>query len=261
MGLISPRTGGAMQLRRVRLPRAALQQMPEAERAFLLLAGHMQNELNSLHKVFAWCLSGQGRTSPIESLANGVQAQLYARLLAGKLLEARNALDKAFFGARISRRIEASLHPVAKEALTRLKAYFDKPNVIYRVRNSFAFHYAAEEFERHWARVADNPNFEIILGGTVGNNLDLASELVVNTAVLNSTGQQDDSAALQTFLDDVQSIARDFTAFLEGAILVLLESALPAPLINQSSTEIIEPRFRFDDVAIPHFYNHGLGDA
>ena len=60
--------------------------MSKDERAFFLLAGHMQNELNSLHKVFAWCLHNQGVTTPIESLANGVQAQLYARLLAGKLL-------------------------------------------------------------------------------------------------------------------------------------------------------------------------------
>ena len=250
-----------MQLRRIRLPRAALQQMPEAERAFLLLAGHMQNELNSLHKVFAWCLHSGGSTSSIESLANGVQAQLYARLLAGKLLEAWNALGAAFFGARISQRIEASLHPLAQEALIKLKTYFGKSNAIYRARNSFAFHYAAEEFEQHWAEVADSPNFEIILGGTVGNNLDLASELVVNTAVLNSVNQQDESAALQTFLDDVQLTASHFTVFLEGAILVLLESALPSPLASQGSTETIAPRFRFDGVAIPHFYDHGVADA
>jgi hypothetical protein len=235
--------------------------MPEAERAFLLLAGHMQNELNSLHKVFAWCLHGQDQESPIEKLANGVQAQIYARLLAGKLLEAWNALGTAFFGARISQRIEASLDPVAREALAKLKIYFGKSNLIYRVRNSFAFHYTAEEFEHHWAKVADNPNFEIVLGGTVGNNLDIASELVINRAVVNSTNQQDESAALQTFFDEVQSTAGHFTAFLEGAILMLLESVLPSPLVSQSRTESIEPRFAFEDVAIPHFYDHGLGNA
>lgn len=250
-----------MQIRRLRLPRTALQQMAEGDRGFFLLAGHMQNELNSLHKVLAWCLKSEGPTSPVESLANGVQAQLYARLLAGKLLEAWNALGTAFFGTKISQRIEASLHPVAQEALTKLKAYFGKSNLIYRVRNSFAFHYAAEEFERHWLVVADTPNFEMILGGTVGNNINLASELVVNAAVLNSANPQDQSAALQRFLDEVQSTASYFTNFLEGVILVLLESALPSPLASQGSTEAIAPRFRFDGVAIPYFYDHGLPDA
>jgi hypothetical protein len=235
--------------------------MPEAERVFLLLAGHMYNELNSLNKVFAWCLHNQGKHSPIESLADGVQAQLYARLLAGKLLEAWNALVTAFFGAKIARRIEASLHPAAKEGLSKLKTYFGTSNLIFRVRNSFAFHYTAAEFERHWLKVVDNPHFEIILGGTIGNNLDLASELVVNTTIWNSSSQQDQSAVLQTFLDEVQSTASHFTAFLEGAILALLDSPVQPPLVSQCSTEAIEPRFSFEDVVIPYFYDHRLGDA
>lgn len=250
-----------MQLRRIRLPRAALQQMVAAERAFLFLAGHMQNELTSLHKVFAWCLSNPAPTSSAESLANGVHAQLYARLLAGKLLEAWNVLGTAFFGTKISQRIEPSMHTLAQQALAKLKNYFNTSNVIYRVRNTFAFHYSAEEFERHWEEVADGLNFEVILGGTVGNNLNLAAELVVNTAVLASIGQNNESDALQTLLDDVQSTASRFTTFLEGAILVLLESALRSPLAQHGTTETIAPRFGFDDVSVPYFYEHGLGDA
>ncbi|MDT3779747.1 hypothetical protein PJI16_19485 [Nitrospira sp. MA-1] len=248
-----------MQIYRMRLPRAALQQLPEAERAFFLLAGHMQNELNSLHKVFAWCLQNQAKT-PIESLVNGVQAQLYARLLAGKLLEAWNALNTSFFGTKISQRIEASLHPSAQEALVSLKAYFRKSNLIHRVRNSFAFHYAAEEFEHHWLEVSDDPNFEVVLGGTVGNNMTLASELVVNTAVLNSANQGDQSAALQKFLEEVQLTANHFTNFLEGVTLVFLTSVYPSPIRAQGSIEVIDPPFQFEGIAIPHFYDHGLSD-
>lgn len=249
-----------MQLRRIRLSRAALQRMVKAERAFLFLAGHMQNELNSLHKVFAWCLNNAASTSPIEALANGVQAQLYARLLAGKLLEAWNVLGTAFFGTKVSQRIEPSMHPLARQALAELKTYFNTSNVIFRVRNSFAFHYSAEEFEHHWEEVAESPNFEFIFGGTVGNNLDLAAELVVNTAVLASVGEKDESAALQKFLDDVQSTTSRFTTFLEGSILVLLESALQAPLAQHGTTETIAPRFVFDGIAIPYFYEHGQPD-
>ena len=59
-----------------------LAQMLPPERSFFLLARHMQNELNSLHKMFAWCLHTEpsGSSSAIEGLANGIQAQIYARL-------------------------------------------------------------------------------------------------------------------------------------------------------------------------------------
>ena len=238
--------------------------MPASERSFFLLAGHMQNELNSLHKVFAWCLHGEpsSKSSEIESLANGVQAQIYARLLAGKLLEAWMALGSAFFGAKISQRLEDKLHPTSQEGLKKIKAYFNKKsNNIFRIRNSFAFHYSIEEFDAHWHEPADEPAFEFVLGGTVGNNLALASELVVNTALLNSINSADRSAALQIFFDEVQSVAASFTVFLEGAIVAILEEAAQLPIANQGNDEDIAPQRGFEDVAIPHFYIHGLQEC
>jgi hypothetical protein len=234
--------------------------MLASERSFFLLAGHIQNELNSLHKVFAWCLHSTPSvgSSEIEKLADGVQAQIYARLLAGKLLEAWATLGSAYFGAKISQRLESKLHPHSQEALKKIKAYFSRPNTIYRVRNSFAFHYSSEEFDAHWSEPAEEPAFELVLGGTVGNNLALASELVVNTALLKSINPDDQAVALQVFFEEVQSLAENFTVFIEGVILAILEEASGAQLSDQGQDEEIVPRQRFEDVAIPHFYNHGL---
>jgi hypothetical protein len=97
----------------------------------------------------------------------------------------------------------------------------------------------------------------LVLGGTVGNNLDLASELVVNTALLKSINA-DQAVALQIFFKEVQSLAENFTVFLEGVILAILEEVSGSPLVDQGQDEVIAPRQSFEDVAIPHFYNHGL---
>src|SRR5713226_5681476 len=90
-----------LRIRRISLPKARLSVLPSAERNFLFLSGHILNELNSLNKVFMWCLNSHGRdgTSKVASLAQGVQSMVYARVLAGKLLEAWNALDPAWFGS------------------------------------------------------------------------------------------------------------------------------------------------------------------
>lgn len=236
--------------------------MSSDKRSFFLLAGHMQNELNSLHKVFAWYLhSGPSRSSSaIEGLANGVQAQIYARLLAGKLLEAWAALRTAFFGTKLSQLFEGKLHPHAQEGLKSIKNYFSNTNTIYRVRNSFAFHYSVEEFDAHWSEPVDEDAFELVLGGTVGNNLGLASELVVNTALLNSVNPGNRNAALQGFFADVQSLAGNFIVFLEGVIIAIFEEAAGAPLSSQGYDEEIFPRETFEDVMIPYFYNHGLAE-
>ncbi len=228
----------------------------------MLLAGHMQNELSSLHKVFAWCLHGEPpeNSSAVQALANGVQAQIYARLLAGKLLEAWSALGPSFFGAKISECLESKLPSQSQVALKEIKAYFSRPNNIFKVRNSFAFHYSIEQFEANWEEPASHQAFEFILGGTVGNNIALASELVVNSALLNSINPSDQSQALQAFLDEVQSIAESFTLFLEGAIVTILEDAAKSRVVDLGYDENILPQVFFEDIAIPHFYNYHSAD-
>jgi hypothetical protein len=229
--------------------------MAEAERAFLLLAGHMQNELNSLNKVFGWCLHNprSDHTSPIEGLANGMQAMLYARVLAGKLCEAWDVLGTAFFGTKLSQRVESKLHPTAQDSLKRIKLYFSKTNVIHRVRNSFSFHYSVEEFNSNWNEALDEPTFEIVLGGTVGNNLHLAAEIVANTALLNGINSNDKADALRIFFNDVQSVASSFTNFLEGTIMAILEEQLGSGLTTLGREEEIFPTRSYNEVAIPFF--------
>jgi hypothetical protein len=230
--------------------------MASAERAFLLLAGHMQNELNSLNKVFGWCLHNprSDHTSPIEGLANNMQAMIYARVLAGKLLEAWKMLGKAFVGTNLSQRVESKLHPIAQDALKKINSYFGKKNnAIYRVRNVFAFHYSVKEFDTNWKEAADEPTFELVLGGTVGNNLHLAAEFVANTALLNEINSNDKADALRTFFDEVQSIASSFTDFLEGTIVAILEERLGSGLTTLGREEEIFPTRSYNEVAIPFF--------
>lgn len=229
--------------------------MASAERAFFLLAGHMLNELNSLNKVFIWCLSNsnENQSSPIENLADGTQAMIFARVLAGKLCEAWEVLGKAFFRTKLSQRVEAKLHPAAQNALKEIKSYFSKANVIHQVRNSFAFHYSIEQFNAHWEEAADEPNFELILGGTVGNNLALVGEFVANTALLNGINSNSKSDAFKTFFDEVQSIASSFIDFLEGTIVAILEERFGSDVAALGRDEEIEPARSYNEVAIPFF--------
>ena len=245
-----------MKIRRILLSKDTLLKMEPADRAFLLLAGHMQNELNSIHKVFAFCLHNRPAefASSIEGLANGTQAMIYARVLAGKLCEAWQVLGAAFFGTKLAQRVESRLHPIAQEALRKIKKYFSKKrNAISRVRNSFAFHYSVDEFTANWEQAADQLSFELIVGGTVGNNLHLASELVANTALLNKINPNDREDALRTFFNEVQSVASNFTNFLEGTVVVILEEQFGAGLGELGCEEEIFPALSYSEVAIPFF--------
>lgn len=244
-----------MKIRRIYLPKDAVAKMAAPDRDFLLLAGHMQNEINSVHKIFAWCLHSGGlrSDSSIESLANGAQAMIYARVLTGKLYEAWEALGKAWFGTKLSQRLEPKLHPVAREANTKLKAYFSRPNTIYRVRNSFAFHYSATEVGASWESVADDLTFEVVLGGTVGNNLYIGAELAANAALLKAIDSASPEQGLRVFFDEVQLTAANFTDFLEGAIMAILEDLFGTDIGQLGREEDIFPALSFAQVEVPYF--------
>lgn len=244
-----------MKIRRIHLPKEAVAKMAAPDRDFLILAGHMQNEINSVHKVFAWCLHG-GRLSSdisITSLANGAQAMIYARVLAGKLCEAWGELAKAWFSTKLSQRLEPKLHPVAREASTKLKSYFSRSNAIHRVRNSFAFHYSATAVGTNWETVADDLTFEVILGGTVGNNLYLGAELAANAALLKAIDPVDPEQGLRVFFDEVQSTAANFTVFFEGVIMVILEDLFGKDIGQLGREEEIFPTLAYAQVEVPYF--------
>jgi hypothetical protein len=178
---------------------------------------------------------------------------VYARVLAGKLLEAWNELDLAWFASGLSLNIAPRLQPDASSSLSALKRYFGRTNPIFRVRNSFAFHYSAARLGANWEEAAQGAELEVVLGGTIGNNLDLAAELVANAAVLKAVNPTNPEVGLQTFLDHVQTMASHFTTFLEGAVTVLLEKTLGGKLADHGREEELSVQQSYSEVQLPYF--------
>lgn len=242
-----------LRIRQLTLRKDHLSTLSNAERNFFFLAGHILNELNSLNKVFGWCLrSGAEGETETSRLAQRMQSMIYARILAGKLLEAWNVLGATWFSSKPSAAMNEGLCQDSWDALSALKAYFSHSNLIYDVRNSFAFHYSPKLAER-WEEVAEEDRLQIVCGGTIGNNINFAAEIVTNAALLRTAHPSDIGAGLQTFLDDVQTMARHFTTFLEGVTLVYLREMMGDRWIDQGAEFEVKVTQSFSEVRIPYF--------
>ena len=176
------------------------------------------------------------------------------KILAGKLHEGWQLMNTAYFGSRLSHELAPVLHDSTWIALDGLKSYFSKSNLIYTVRNSFSFHYSAEEIALHWQEAASEPDFDIFLGNSFGNTFHQASETAVNLAVLNGINREDKSAALKTFLDDIQNAADLFNDFLDGVILVILVRCFGTNLSALWVEDEVHPTKSLDEIDIPFFY-------
>ncbi len=78
-------------------------------------------------------------------------------------------------------------------------------------------------------------------------------ELITNAALFKAAHPTDLAVGMQTFLDDVQSMASHFTTFLEGLTLVLLRKTLGEDFANQGTAEEVIVNQSFSQVRIPYF--------
>jgi hypothetical protein len=161
---------------------------------------------------------------------------------------------QAYFGSQLSLALTPLLHESTRLSLDGLKSYFGRSNHIHTVRNSFSFHYSAEEIARHWYEAASEPDFDFIIGNEYGNTFHQASETAVNLAVLNGITPGDRAAALQAFLDDVEKVTALFNNFLSGVMFVILERCLGENLWSLALEEELHPKKGLHEIEIPFFY-------
>lgn len=212
-----------MIIRKVTLTNAQLRAMTDKERAFFLFASHALNEITSLYKIYSWCITtteSSGATqAPLNGVVNNAQAMIYARLLAGKLLEAWETIKKTWFAHRLSLQYSETLSNESQEAENKIKRYFSRSNNFYRIRNQLAFHYLAEELNRNFEQFDSGSPFDIYLGGTRCNNIHLGAELVVNHALLKEIDTSGLEESFSVFLEELSDITGCFQDFLKEPFL------------------------------------------
>jgi hypothetical protein len=244
-----------MKIRRINLPASELTKLPTPDRNLFFLVGHVNNEISSLTKIFSWCLAEAHLPGVAEVELNAANAQgmMYARILAGKLLEAWGALGRSWFASTLGAEISKTLHPAAADSLENLKVYFGSKNLIYAVRNSFAFHYDAGALGEHWERAAAEPVFELIIGMNRGNSFHQAAELVANVAVFHTIAPGNAQAGMAAFFQELDYVSEQFRNFCEGVTRAILERLSGTNLDHLGGLSDISPSRGSSEVTIPVF--------
>jgi hypothetical protein len=130
-----------MKVFRAKINKEKLLEIPEIERNLFVSLAHLQNEIRfSLYGV-AWTHDFSSTNEAV------VQSQIafnffYLRILAGKLHEGWQVLQKYFFPTKsLSIEFNSNGSKEGLEALKALKKYFSSQNAISEIRNNLSFHY------------------------------------------------------------------------------------------------------------------------
>lgn len=214
-----------MKIHRAQLGATKLSKVPENERVLFVLLGHFVNEINVLNKTFYLCSQFQDEPK-WRSHAHTSQALVFARILIGKLYEGWELLRKGYFDSQTSKIYDERLNQEAKDALSNLKRYFGRANLIDTIRNKFSFHYSLPDTRVALARELDNEELLMYLADSNGNTLYYFSEYIVNTALLEAIEEGDTGKALERLIGESAKVVRWFNELASGIMAHVVDKYL-----------------------------------
>jgi hypothetical protein len=216
-------TERVMDIKVVRVPKAILDNIPELERAFYVHIGHLRNEIMVIQKL-AWWNNNNRSGSDVLAAVNVSQGLILIRLLAGKVWEGWDLVGRAYFSTKVSHSIEAKLSIKTREALAELKAYFGKRNIIYMIRNQFAFHYSLPFLRDQLAKIEETDKLAIYLTRKNVNVFYEISEAIANSAMLDAVEKGNYDGAMRKLLNEVLDVAKKFISFSDGCLEYMVET-------------------------------------
>lgn len=144
-------TKQALEVSRLRIPMAKVSALDAHERYAYYMLGHFFNELMFLQKLLKFAIPTHDDSRPLRQQPEMGQTMFIFRLAAGKLFEAKLALNEKVLSAVLRR----SFLPLVADADTRLKEFkrsTDKAKWLAGLRNEHSFHYPTYE---QWSAIVE----------------------------------------------------------------------------------------------------------
>ena len=235
------------------ITKSKIQSASADDQALFLTIAHVVNEINALLRAAEW---SSDFSSPIQAKVDGqiTLSLMFFKLLAGKLNEAYQVIQGAYFRSALSKTYNARLQPDAVNALNALKKYFDRENNVHRIRNNFAFHYSHEELRQVFPSVSETLVVYMQRDGAP-NNLFYFAEVVTAEALFRTIGIPNNEDALTTLSSELIDVASNFATLFDDLIGAFLETLGQDAWQAQAQPVVFDELPLFDDIHIPWFTN------
>lgn len=236
-----------------------LSNIPEDERKFLIIGGHILNELNALNRLILMSLN-YDETNKIEANAGAAQAMMLIRVFIGKLYEAWIFTQKRFkesLEVKYQKKLSEDGNIITASAYTKIVQYFAPAarSLIYKIRNNFSNHYYDEQelVEKIFSELPDTQPLNIYAADKNINTFYHLSEAVVGYAMLKNTGKETYEAAMDSLRDESYMLTSLLTDFIGGIIALIIEEYIGDSLEKIGATEQNVDAANVKSVKIPHF--------
>jgi len=249
------------------IPFKTIKSLPEQERVAFVYLSRALNEINMLYKLsFRFIKKPQDE---IERTAQETQQFLLFVILIGKLWETWKLLQKVFFTgpskeyeqyladtSNITDPQERSFCEKARYSLEKLKKYFGKENIINKIRNEAAFHYAPDVMKRVINKFKDNGKFDIYLPQAQGNARYQTPNIIFKACIIDLVNKDDKLTEKQAWnqakneVDEVTEYLINFLGHYLGFI-----AAEKIDVNKWEKKEFRVPLVKPQDFYLPYFFD------
>lgn len=243
-----------LQLNKYLLSPEKIAAIPSDDRALMIWCGHIHNELMTLLGLYR-AIANTSISCAVEREANTTQQLTVVKLIAGKLWEANELLNKGFFGNGLSKIYESILDPDTQKSLDTLKQYFSRKTSLYTLRHNYSFHYTFDVLTTlpdQWDRVPDELTF--CAGRFPAHSLFFVSEVMVNKAMFMQLGAGNFAEGVQLFWDDIRNINDALIAVCGTLFTLVVHKYIGKgpPEIDMAVIGVLNPP-SIDEPAMPFF--------
>ena len=195
-------------LHRLHFKAEDLAKMPEPERVFAMLLGHISNEINILQKLIIMTLDLDDDPEPAEIQGRTAQTMCLLRVLVGKLNEAHVTIKKRYLDTDLHAKMKDQFDDVALETLDKFENYFTQPsNNMNVLRKKISFHNDWEFARYNVGSIPNDADLFIYTDETVGNTFFQFADLGVALMMSNSVDPGDFTSALGKTADEIVELA------------------------------------------------------
>jgi hypothetical protein len=242
-----------MRLQRITITVPQLKSVPDAERGLIVVLSHALNEINVLNKLVF--LSTQFDAEPRwKAHVHAAQTFILARPLVGKINEAWQVVQSGYHGSRLSKTYDTLLEDSAQAALSELKKYFGRKNLVNAVRNSFAFHYSVEHAKTEIPDDTPPEDLAIYLHESNGNSIYYFAEYLMSKALIDSISPERPEDALDALLSEMSAAIAWLNEFVQGLLFVILDRFIGEAKLKESVVTVeLGAVVRSSDAKIPFF--------
>jgi hypothetical protein len=217
------------------ITRDALAKLPVKTRRVYLLAGHIANEINELHRLAIFSLKDRGNR--IMNVIGHGRSWVILRVLIGKTFEGfefvRESLKETsdFYQQYLMPGVdtdgkETGLEPEGQQAYAKVQARIDaKRGLLRAIRNNYTFHYELRSYlDVGFDGLDASWDTAMYSGGEKRHGaFHGASEHVVIRAMLSEVGEGDLGKAVGQLANEATDAAAELNDLMEGVMVAILK--------------------------------------